>query len=70
MSDSPDTPRPIDRTDDPTTKRAANPRRDDAGSPDDGKDEPGRGPGSLDWWTDDGPDSPIAADIEEPEKHL
>jgi hypothetical protein len=28
------------------------------------------GPGSLDWWLKDGPDSPIAADIEEPEKHL
>jgi hypothetical protein len=28
------------------------------------------GPGSLDWWLKDGPDSPIAADIEQPEKHL
>ena len=31
---------------------------------------PSEGPGSLDWWLKDGPDSPIAADIEEPEKHL
>jgi hypothetical protein len=28
------------------------------------------GPSSLDWWLKDGPDSPIAADIAEPEKHL
>jgi len=35
------------------------------------KTEPSKdGPGSLDWWLKDGPDSPIAADIEQPEKHL
>ena len=28
------------------------------------------GPTTLDWWLDDGPASPIAADIKEPEKHL
>ena len=32
--------------------------------------DPSGGPGSAGWWLDDGPDSPIAADIEEPEKHL
>ena len=35
------------------------------------KPEPSKdGPGSIDWWLKDGPDSPIAADIEQPEKHL
>ncbi len=28
------------------------------------------GPGSVGWWLDDSPGSPIAADIEEPEKRL
>ncbi len=32
--------------------------------------DPTGGPTTLDWWLDDGPDSPIAADIKEPEKHL
>ncbi len=32
--------------------------------------DPTGGPTTLGWWLDDGPDSPIAADIEEPEKHL
>ena len=32
--------------------------------------DPSGGPTTLDWWLDDGPDSPIAADIKEPEKHL
>ena len=32
--------------------------------------DPTGGPTSLDWWLDDSTDSPIAADIEEPEKHL
>ena len=38
--------------------------------PTDGPTDPSGGPGTLDWWLDDGPDSPVAADIEEPEKHL
>ena len=32
--------------------------------------DPTGGPATLGWWLDDGPDSPIAADIKEPEKHL
>ena len=32
--------------------------------------DPSGGPTTLGWWLDDGPDSPIAADIKEPEKHL
>ena len=32
--------------------------------------DPTGGPTTLGWWLDDGPDSPIAADIKEPEKHL
>ena len=44
---------------------------DDEGGKAPAKPEPSTdGPGSLDWWLKDGPDSPIAADIEEPEKHL
>jgi hypothetical protein len=44
---------------------------DDEGATATEKPEPSTdGPGSLDWWLEDGPDSPVAADIEEPEKHL
>ena len=44
---------------------------DDEGAKSPEKPEPSTdGPGSLDWWLEDGPDSPIAADIEDPEKHL
>ena len=32
--------------------------------------DPSGGPTTLGWWLDDGPDSPVAADIKEPEKHL
>ena len=47
------------------------PPADDEGAKAPDKPEPSKdGPGSLDWWLKDGPDSPIAADIEEPEKHL
>jgi hypothetical protein len=46
-------------------------RTDDEGAKAPEKPEPSSdGPGSLDWWLKDGPDSPIAADIEEPEEHL
>lgn len=34
------------------------------------KRDPSGGPTTLGWWLDDGPDSPIAADIKEPETHL
>jgi hypothetical protein len=34
------------------------------------KRDPSGGPTTLGWWLDDGPESPIAADIKEPEKHL
>jgi hypothetical protein len=34
------------------------------------KRDPSGGPTTLGWWLDDGPDSPIAADIKEPERHL
>ena len=47
------------------------PPTDDEGAKAPETKEPSKeGPGSLDWWLKDGPDSPIAADIEEPEKHL
>jgi hypothetical protein len=52
-------------------KPADAPSSDDEGA--EALDEPEsskEGPGSLDWWLKDGPDSPIAADIEQPEKHL
>ena len=49
----------------------ATPPADDEGAKAPEPTEPSKdGPGSLDWWLKDGPDSPIAADIEEPEKHL
>jgi hypothetical protein len=34
------------------------------------KRDPSGGPTTVGWWLDDGPESPIAADIAEPEKHL
>ena len=34
------------------------------------KRDPSGGPTTLGWWLDDGPDSPIAADIKEPAKAL
>ena len=34
------------------------------------KRDPSGGPTTLGWWLDDGPGSPIAADIKEPEKRL
>ena len=44
---------------------------DDEGAKAPDQPEPSKdGPTSLDWWLKDGPDSPIAADIDEPEEHL